>query len=503
MKFKNSTLFEAIIAVLPISLLILIVNFFLPEPISSYDLVGFIFGNVLLIGGMTLYNKGTKISLDPIGDAFGTHLTMKKKVWLIVLAGFILGFLITIAEPDLSVLGEQLGSIKLVLIITIAIGVGLFLALALLKTLLNWDFTVLILVLYAIVFVVAMFLDNQYFGLCFDSGGVTTGALTVPFILSFGAAVAGTVGGKNKSENSFGMTAICSVGPILMTMLLCIIFKPEVSTALEFNSADSLLSLTKNYVQAFGTYFLEVFIAIAPLAAVFYISNIFLFKLPKLQLIRISIGLLYTYVGLSLFLTGVNAAYMGTGYYIGHSLASVGSSWILIPVGALVGLFIILAEPAVSVLAKQVETVSSGTITKGAIKITLAVSMAFALAISMLRIIYSIPLLYVVGIGYIIALGLSFFVPKVYTSIAFDSGGVASGPMTATFLLPLAIGAAEQLQGTNSILTCAYGLVATVAMMPLISIQLLGLTAKIKERKALKVHEELASIAQEDIVDLN
>ncbi len=503
MKFKNSVLFEAIIAVLPISILIIIINFFLPNSIGGYDFIGFIFGNLLLIGGMTLYSKGTKISLAPIGEAFGTHLTMRKKIWLIVLAGFILGFLITVAEPDLSVLGEQLGDIKWVLIITIALGVGLFLAIALLKTLLNWDFTVLILILYAIVFIVALFLDNKYFGLCFDSGGVTTGALTVPFILSFGASIAATVGGKKKSENSFGMTAICSAGPILMTMLLCLIFKPEVSTNIEVNTANSFNELIFNYLHSFSTYFAEVFIALAPLAAVFYICNIFMFKLPKLQLIRISVGLLYTYIGLSLFLAGVNAAYMGTGYFIGQSIAKTNLSWLLIPVGALVGLFIILAEPAVGVLVKQVEAVSSGTIKKNVIKITLALSMAFALAMSMIRILYNIPLFYVVGIGYIIALGLSFFVPKVYTSIAFDSGGVASGPMTATFLLPLAIGAAGQLQGQDSILTCAYGLVATVAMMPLISIQLLGLTAKIKETRALKSHAELASINEEDIVELN
>ena len=503
MKFKHSTLFEAIIAVLPISVLILVINAFLPNKIGGYDLVGFVIGNLLLIGGMALYSKGTNSSLNQIGENFGTHLTMRKKVWLIVLAGFILGFLITVAEPDLSVLGEQLGNIKWVLIITIALGVGLFLALALLKTLLNWDFTVLILILYAIVFIATLFVDNKYFALSFDSGGVTTGALTVPFILAFGASVAGTVGGKHKSENSFGMTAICSVGPILMTLLLCIIFKPDVSTELEHTVTNSFGSLVSNYLSAFKIYFGEVFIALAPLAAVFYIFNAFMFKLPKLQLIKITISLVYTYVGLSLFLTGVNAAYMGTGYFIGSSIAGTGHEWILIPVGALVGLFIILAEPAVGVLVKQVEAVSSGTIGKTTIKITLAVSMAFALAMSMMRIIFNIPLFYVVGIGYMLALGLSLFVPKVYTSIAFDSGGVASGPMTATFLLPMAIGAAEQLQGANSTLTLAYGLVATVAMMPLISIQLLGLTAKIKENRAIRAHEQLKDTIDEDIIELN
>lgn len=503
MKFKNTAIYEAIIAVLPISALILIINFILPNGLGTFDLIGFLFGNLLLIGGMTLYNIGTKISLSPIGDAFGSHLTMKRKTWLIILAGFILGFLITIAEPDLSVLGEQLGDIKWILICTIAVGVGLFLAISLLKTLLKWDFRLTILILYAIVFIASFFVENKYLALCFDSGGVTTGALTVPFILAFGASVAGIVGGKEKSENSFGMIAICSVGPILMTLLLCAIFKPNVDTALTFTTASNINELLVNYLHALATYFGEVFIALAPLAVVFYICNFVLFKLPKVQLIRISMGLLYTYIGLSLFLTGVNAAYMSTGYYIGSSLASSSFSWALIPVGALVGLFIILAEPAVGVLVKQVEEISSGIIKKSTIKLTLALSMALALVISMLRILFQIHILWVIGIGYIIALGLSFFVPKVYTSIAFDSGGVASGPMTATFLLPFAIGAAQALNGSSAVLTDAYGLVATVAMMPLISIQLLGLTAKIKEKRALKSHNELSSTASEDIIELD
>ena len=225
MKFKHTALYEAIVAVLPITLLILIINFCLSEGLQKYDLIGFIIGNIFLIGGMALYGVGTKISLTPVGDQFGGFITSRKKIWIFILMGLVLGFIITVAEPDLSVLGTQLGSVKWTLILTISFGVGVFLALSLLKTLLKWDFSLLIVCLYAILFISTLFLDNKYIPLCFDSGGVTTGALTVPFILALGASVAGTIGGKNKSENSFGMTAICSVGPILMTILLCIILK--------------------------------------------------------------------------------------------------------------------------------------------------------------------------------------------------------------------------------------------------------------------------------------
>jgi len=501
MKFKDSALFSAITAVLPISILIIIINFFLPQKIAGYDIACFIIGNVLLIGGMALYSKGIDVSLSPMGEKFGEYLTQKKKIGILLAAGLALGFIITIAEPDLSVLGEQLGDIKLTIIVTIALGVGLFLAISLLRTLLKWNFTLLIMICYAAIFIIALFVDNKYIPLCFDSGGVTTGAITVPFILSFGASVAGMVGGKSKDENSFGMIAICSVGPIFMMLLLCLIFKPNVDTSIAYNSLSSANELAINLFNNLLKFLKEVAIALAPIAIIFYLFNFISFKLPKISLTRISLGLLYTYIGLTLFLTGVNAAYMGTGYYIGKSLATSDYAWVLIPVGALVGLLIVLAEPAIGVLVKQVETISAGTIKKRTMLIALCLSMAFAVGFSMLRIIFNISVWFIIGIGYIIALGLSFFVPKVFTSIAFDSGGVASGPMTATFLLPLAIGAAEGL-GT-SVLDFAYGLVGTVALMPLIAIQFMGFTAKIIEKRSLKKNEALKQIAQEDIIEFN
>lgn len=500
MNFKHSTLYEALISVLPITLLIILINFLLPQGLTTFEFIGFIVGNIFLIGGMTLYGKGTQLSLNSVGDNFGSFITMKKKIWIVIVAGIALGFIITVAEPDLSVLGTQLGAIKWTLIITIALGVGVFLALSLLKTLLKWDFSFLILILYAILFLIALFLDEEYVALCFDSGGVTTGALTVPFILALGASVAGAVGGKNKSENSFGMTAICSVGPIMMTMLLCIIFKPTVDPSITPAIPTTIQELVSVYAHELEKCFLEVLIALAPIAVAFYLFNLIFFKLPKIQVIRISVGFLYTYVGLAFFLTGVNAAYMGTGYFIGHSLGGLDQKWILVILAAVVGLLIILAEPAVNVLVKQVEGISSGTIKGSTLKVALAMSMAFALAMSMLRIIYSFPIWYIIGPGYALALGLSFFVPKVYTTIAFDAGGVASGPMTATFLLPLAIGATEVIHSSSLILTNAYGLIATVAMMPLITIQILGLTTRLKTRKK-KTSDALSKIKDEEIIE--
>lgn len=501
-KFKNSSAVkEAILAVAPITLIILLVNFFLlPQKMGTYDLIGFLFGNCLLVGGMVLYGKGIKMSLEPIGEQFGSFVTRKKSLPLLLIMGVLLGFIVTVAEPDLSVLGEQLGSLKFTIIITISIGVGLFLALALLKTMLGWNFNLLIMILYAVLFLLALLVENKYIPLSFDSGGVTTGALTVPFLLSFGASVAGMVGGKSKEDNSFGMVAICSVGPIIMMLALCAITRPEVSTALTHKTCQNFSDLLSLYAQTTVAQFKEVLIALAPITLIFFVFNFASFKLPAIQLFRILFGFLYTYIGLAIFLTGVNAAYMGAGYFIGSSLAGA-NQWLLIPIGAVVATFIVLAEPAVGVLVKQVEEISSGAIKKSTIRFALALSMAFALALSMLRIITGISIWYIIGIGYALALGLSFLVPnKVYTSIAFDSGGVASGPMTATFLLPFAIGAAEVIQGTEGILTCAYGLVATVALMPLITIQLMGILAGLKQKRFDKAK---LNINDDEIIELN
>ena len=287
-----------------------------------------------------------------------------------------------------------------------------------------------------------------------------------------------------------------------MTTLLCIIFKPEVNPSISLDSANNFLSLLSIYTNTLKHCFKEVLIALLPIALFFFIFNAITFKLPKLEILRTIFGFIYTYIGLSLFLTGVNAAYMETGYFIGKSLGALDNKTILIVSAAIVGLLIILAEPAVNVLVKQVEEVSSGTIKKRTLKIALALSMAFALALSMLRIIYGFSLLYIIGAGYAIALGLSIFVPRVYTTIAFDAGGVASGPMTATFLLPFAIGATESISSSSAILSSAYGLVATVALMPLVTIQILGFASNLKiKHNKYKIEAIRAQIRDEEIID--
>ncbi len=497
-KFKESSL-----SVLPITIVILALNFVLPNPLSAVDLTLFFVGAALLILGMVLYSLGSDTALAPIGESIGNSITATKKIPIILIVGFIIGVIVTIAEPDLMVLGSQLGSIKTLIIIAIALGVGLFLVLALARILSGVNLNVVLIIIYAVIFLFAFLVDNEYIGLSFDSGGVTTGPITVPFIMALGVGVAGSLGGKSKSDNSFGVVAICSAGPILLVLLMSFIFKPEINASVSTENAQTFLEIAPFIFHHLLVSLKDVAIAIIPVTLFFIIMNKISIKTPKQRFIRILIGLVYTYVGLSLFLTGVNVGFMSTGYSLGERLAQLDNNWILIIVGMVIGCFMVLAEPAVHVLSKQVETISDGNIKRSTILISLSFSMIVAVGLSMLRIVYGLSIWYILLPGYALAIILSFFVPKIYTAIAFDSGGVASGPMATTFTLPLAIGAATALTGADSVLFNAYGLIAFIALTPLITIQLIGVIVRIKQGRKIILPKAFITLFEGDIIELD
>lgn len=504
-KILSEKIKEACLSVLPITAIILILNFVLPGAQTGYNLLAFGLGAVLLITGMALYSLGSDIALSPIGEVIGQKVTSTKKIPLILLVGFIIGVMVTVAEPDLMVLGNQLGDIKWIIIITIAIGVGLFLMLALGRIFAKVSLNVILLVFYAVIFIGCIFVDNKYIPLAFDSGGVTTGAITVPFIMALGVGVASSLGGKNRNDNSFGVVAICSIGPILLVMLLCIIFKPDITISSFGSDISSMKELFGGFLQTFLTSLKEVAIALLPISAFFFVMNGLFIKMPFQRVVRIIFGLLYTYIGLSLFLTGVSAGFMEMGFNLGSRLSGLENNWLLIPVGMIVGAFIVLAEPAVHVLCKQVETISDGTIKGKTLLISLSLSMMVSVGLATLRILFDIPVYYILIPGYGIALLLTFVVPKNYTAIAFDSGGVASGPMATTFMLPLAIGSAMVVSGgsTEAVLSNAYGMVAFIALTPLITIQVLGLVVKLKGARKPKINKSVLRLFDSDIIELS
>ena len=485
---------EALASVLPITGIVVLLHLLLvPMPAGTFWL--FLAGAVLLTLGMALFTLGADTAMMPMGERIGAHLTKSKKLGLLILICFLIGVLITIAEPDLTVLANQIPSVpNLVLILTVAVGVGLFLAAAIVKTAFNRSLNVILTLLYAAVFLLAAFTPRSFLAVAFDSGGVTTGPITVPFIMALGIGIAAVRGGNSAQDDSFGIVALSSVGPILAVLLLGIFYKADSGayTPTHILNPGSFLEILRAFWEALPHYMEDVAIALVPVIAFFTAFQFLFLKMRLRTLLKLAIGVVYTYVGLVMFLTGVNVGFLPAGYYLGERLAAAATGW-LIPVGVLMGFFVVMAEPAVHVLTKQVEDVTVGAITRSTLLITLAVGVSLSIGISMLRVITGVSIWYFLLAGYGVALVLSFFVPKVFTAIAFDSGGVASGPMTATFLLPLAMGACEALGG--NMMTDAFGLVAMVAMTPLIAIQILGMIYKLKMRGT----ELLPAVAEDEI----
>lgn len=488
-KFKEK-LSETLKAVVPILAIVMLLCFTI-APIPPSILMTFLIGAILLIVGMLFFNVGVEISMTPIGERVGSVMTRSKNVFLIILVSFIMGFIITISEPDLQVLAQQVPSIpNTVLILAVAIGVGIFLVVALLRMLIGIPLSYLLVFFYGIIFLLTLFVPKSFLSIAFDSGGVTTGPMTVPFIMSFGIGISAIRSDKHAADDSFGLVSLCSIGPILSVLILGMIYNPtsgeQVSDSIPV--IEDTVQLWNLFSTEFPTYFKEMAVSILPIVVFFGIFQLISRDINKHSLIKIIIGLFYTYVGLVLFLTGVNVGFMPAGNYLGQTLASLPYAWILIPIGMVIGYFIVKAEPAVFVLTKQVEELTSGAISAKAMGTSLSIGVAASVGLAMLRVLTGINILWLLVPGYFIALALSFFVPKLFTAIAFDSGGVASGPMTATFLLPLAMGACSAVGG--NIISDAFGIVAMVAMTPLITIQIMGLVFKIKESK---LHQKAAN----------
>ncbi|MCL2870017.1 MAG: DUF1538 domain-containing protein [Coriobacteriia bacterium] len=480
-------------AVIPIAIFVLILGFtIVPKPVDVALL--FIVGAGFIIVGLAVFTLGADLAMTPMGDALGTLATKKRNLVLLVFLGLISGFIITIAEPGPIVLAEQTPNIPaLILIIAVAIGVGIFLAIGLVRTALNLHSRPILLVSYGVLFALACFASGDFLPLAFDAGGATTGAMTVPFILALGVAVARSSGGGR--SNSFGLIAICSIGPIIAVLILSLIYSPEgtsVLPAMHVPSYGYTNMLLAEFFAMISTYIWEVSLSLIPIVLLFAVAKILAVKLKVFaiqswqvearQIAKIIIGALFTFGGLVLFLTGANVGFLLAGNLLGESLASLSHRWLLVPIGTVLGFLVITAEPAVRVLNKQVTEITSGAISQKAMRWSLAIGVATAVGLSMMRVLTHLPIMWILVPGYALALGLSFFVPKKFTSIAFDAGGVASGPLTSAFLLPFAIGASIALEG--NVAADAFGLIAMVALTPLITIQMLGLIHIHKTRRS-------------------
>lgn len=493
---------ESLSAVLPITGIVLMLSIFV-IPMELGSVVMFLTGALMLIVGMGFFQLGAEMAMTPLGEGVGVQISKMKKLLTVLLTGFLMGVIITVSEPDLQVLAGQVPSVpNMVLIMTVAVGVGLFLALAIVRIRYKISLSMLLIVCYLALILVSAFVPKEFLAVAFDSGGVTTGPMTVPFIMAMGVGLASVRSDKNAANDSFGLVALSSVGPILAVLILGCFFKPTEAayTLTDVATVVTTQDVARVFAQGLPLYAREVLLSLVPILWVFLIFQWLTHRYHGLQIKRIIVGFGYTYIGLVLFLCGANVGFAPVGAYLGKELAGLSFRWILVPIGALIGYYIVKAEPAIQVLNHQVEAVTNGAISVKMMNRCMQIGVAASVGLAMLRVLTGISIQWFVIPGYIIALVLSRLVPDIFIGIAFDSGGVASGPMTSTFLLPLSIGVCEALGG--NLMTDAFGVVALVALTPLIAIQLMGLVYKLKTAKRTQAVPAAIADDCDMIVDL-
>ena len=484
---------EALLSALPITAIVYVLSLTPWFNFTSAELITFTIGAVLLVVGLGLFSLGADMAMTPMGSHVGAGLSRQKKLGLLLIVCFVLGMLITIAEPDLQVLAKQVSAVMngTVLIYAVGVGVGAFLMVAILRIVFRKQLSNILMLFYMLLFALSLMLvvngNSPLLPLSFDSGGVTTGPITVPFIMALGVGISSVLGDRHSQENSFGLVSLCSVGPVLAVLVLGIFSSNDLSYSVPDYGVSNEIAAA--FIHTALHTCKEVAIALGLIVVFFMGCQLIFLKLPKKRLLKIGMGVVFTYIGLVMFLTGVNVGFMPIGYKMGYELAKLNEG-VLVLLGLLMGVLVVLAEPAIHVLNQQVEDVTGGYINKKSMMLGLCIGVGASIALSMIRIIFDFSIVYYVIPGYFLSLGLSLFVPPVYTAIAFDSGGVASGPMTSGFILPFATGVCVCLQGEAAVLRDAFGVVAVVAMTPLITIQLLGFKAivseKIAEKRAMK-----------------
>ena len=482
MNLIKDKLKESLSSVLPIALIVIALSITI-VPISTGDMFLFLVGIVCLVFGMSLFTAGAEMSMQHLGSKIGSTVGSSRNIWIIAFVSFIIGILVTISEPDLVILAQQVSrndqTMQWLLILTVSVGVGVFLAIAVMRIVFGWNLTAIMIAFYAVAFTLGFFVDESFLPLAFDSGGVTTGPMTVPFIMSIGAGVSMAKLTGDDRNDSFGITGLCSIGPIIAVLVLGILAKVEGGdSTVEKLPIVNTKEGVDEFIHGFAEHIVGVLVALAPIIVFAVLFQLTTRAFNKAQLIKLSVGILYVLIGLAIFLTGANVGFVPTGATIGESLANIGGGWLLIPVSMLLGYFIVKAEPSVYVLNKLVETMSAGAISGKTTGLGLSIGVSVALGLAALRILTGINILWFLIPGYIIALTLSFFVPKIFVGISFDSGGVASGIMMSAFVLPLCKGACDVLGG--NIMTDAFGCVAFVAMAPIIAIQICGFAYKLK-----------------------
>lgn len=490
----TESLIDALKSVMPIVIIIIGISFIVDIPNKA--ILSFSISAILLIIGIAVFTTGANMSMIKIGEKIGDLLVRKRKKWLILIASVIVGVVITISEPDLIVLANELASIpNMLLIILVALGVGIFLLIGVYRILKNLSFRMIITLGLIFIMILLYFTPQEFISVAFDSGGVTTGAMGVPLIVAFGYGISKLRSGKDAKSFSFGLCGICSLGPVIIVLILGFFFR--VDNYFETTGFINNYGIIENIINCFVKSLKEISLALLPILLVFYISQLFDKKMNKYEHFRMIFGVILSLFGLTLFLTGVSSGFLEIGYRIGSTFANSSFKYLLIPLGMVIGFIIIKLEPAVKILIKKISDLTEGSISEELISLCLSIGVSIAIGLSLIRIYFGIPMIYIIVPGYFLAAILMYFTPNMFAAIAFDSGASASGAMTTSFLLPLCIGACVSLD--SNIMVNAFGVGALVSLTPIITVQVLGIlyNRNLRVKTDIIYNEEIVEYAWE------
>lgn len=489
---------ESAISIVPL-FLIIVALYLIFASFNLFMLLAIVVATLIMIVGMAMFNVGVDMSTMKMGGYVGSHLSRSRKLSFMSILSFILGFMVTISEPDLMVLSEQVPGIssKWVILITVSLGTGIFLLLSTLRTIFRWRIKTILILSYAITLVLCVFAPDNFLPLSYDAIGVTTGAMSVPFIMAFGLGICAVRTGKNNQEDGFGLIALASIGPVIAILLVSLFIKTDGTMASETASA---IASASDWGSAIGgaiiSYLRDIFIVIIPIFLFFLLYNYKYLKLPKTSILRIFVGIIYCYVGLVIFLTGVSTGYLPMAGLLGGTIAGGELKWLLIPIALIIGAVLIFAEPAVHVLNKQVEDITGGVIRKRTMLIGLSIGVAVAMLVVVLRALLGIPFIYVAAPFIILLIILSIYAPKLFVGIAFDSGGAAAGSLSASFVLPFIIAICTTL-GNDGMLY-GFGTIGIISIIPTIMIEVIGIRYQYilnkNKHKPQKIRKEISII---------
>jgi len=493
---------ESALSVLPLFVIIVLL-YLVFVPFNIITLLSIAVATMLMILGMAMFSVGVDMSTMKMGGYVGSHLSRSRKLSFMCILSFVLGFMVTIAEPDLMVLAEQVPGIssKWIILITVALGTGIFLLLSTIRTIFRWSIKTVLMISYIIALVLCIFAPSNFLPLSFDTIGVTTGAVSVPFIMAFGLGICAVRSGKNNQEDGFGLIALASIGPVIAILIVSLFIRTDSTIVSESVEA---ITTTGQWRSTIGTsilsYLREVFIVIIPIFIFFLLYNFKYLNLPKNSLLRIFVGLIYCYVGLVIFLTGVASGYLPMADLLGHTIASGDMKWALIPIALVIGAVLIFAEPAVHVLNKQVEDITGGVIRRKTMLVGLSIGVALAMLLVVIRALTGIDFLYIITPLVIIMVILAFYAPNLFVGIAFDSGGAAAGSLSASFVLPFIIGICKAC-GLDTMLH-GFGTIAIISILPTIVIEIMGIRYQYilnkNKPKVRRRHSEITIIDLDD-----